>query len=268
MTGMQNDMKNLLDSISTGTLFLDIQLVIRRYTPAAAKVYRLIPGDVGRPLSDIKANLDDNGPASDLQTDLQAVLDTLIPVEREIRTTDGAWYLARIQPYRTLDNVIEGVVLTFTPVTDFKLASEAAQRAATELATVLQASTQLARELAEGIVNTVAEPLLVLDGGLQVISASRSFYEHFQVAAGKTVGRKIYDLGNGQWAIPALRELLESILPQNQAMEGYVVEHRFPSLGLRRMVLNARRIVTALGNTELILLAMVDISSPEAKENP
>ena len=268
MTGMQNDMKNLLDSISTGTLFLDIQLVIRRYTPAAAKVYRLIPGDVGRPLSDIKANLDDNDPASDLQTDLQAVLDTLIPVEREIRTTDGAWYLARIQPYRTLDNVIEGVVLTFTPVTDFKLASEAAQRAATELATVLQASTQLARELAEGIVNTVAEPLLVLDGSLQVISASSSFYEHFQVAAGKTVGRKIYDLGNGQWAIPALRELLESILPQNHAMEGYVVEHRFPSLGLRRMVLNARRIVTALGNTELILLAMVDISSPEAKENP
>lgn len=122
-------------------------------------------------------------------------------------------------------------MLTFTPVTDFKLASEAAQRAATELATVLQASTQLARELAEGIVNTVAgEPLLVLDGSLQVISASRSFYEHFQVAAGKTVGCKIYDLGNGQWAIPALRELLESILPQNHAMEGgYVVEHRFPA---------------------------------------
>ena len=268
MTGMQNDMKNLLDSISTGTLFLDIQLVIRRYTPAAAKVYRLIPGDVGRPLSDIQSNLDRSDPTIDLQADLKAVLDTLIPVEREVHTTDGAWYLARIQPYRTLDNVIEGVVLTFTPVTDFKLASEAAQRAAEQLAATLQAGTQQARELAEGIVNTVAEPLLVLNGDLQVISASRSFCQHFQVAAEQTVGRKIYDLGNGQWAIPALRELLESILPQNQAMEGYVVEHNFPSLGLRRMVLNARRIVTALGNTELILLAMVDISSPEAKENP
>jgi two-component system CheB/CheR fusion protein len=212
-------------------------------------------------LSDITSNLDGAHLANALQADLQSVLDTLIPIEREVRSTDGAWYLARIQPYRTLDNVIEGVVLTFTPVTEFKLASEAVQRAAAELA-----ATQLARELAEGIVNTVVEPLLVLDGGLQVISASRSFYEHFQVAAGQTVGRKVYDLGNGQWDIPALRELLEDILPQNQVMDGYVVEHDFPGLGPRRMVLNARRIVTALGNTELILLAMVAIATPEAKE--
>jgi two-component system CheB/CheR fusion protein len=264
LTSIQNDMKNLLDSIGTGTLFLDHHLVIRRYTPPAVKVFRLIGSDVGRPLSDIKSNLEGAHLADALQADLQAVLDTLIPIEREVRCSDGAWYLARIQPYRTLDNVIEGVVLTFTPVTEFKLASEAAQRAAAELATTLQASTQLARELAEGIVNTLIEPLLVLDGGLQVVSASRSFYEHFRVAAGQTVGRKIYDLGDGQWDIPALRELLENILPQNQVMDGYVVEHNFPGLGPRRMVLNARRIVTALGNTELILLAMVAIDGPTA----
>jgi two-component system CheB/CheR fusion protein len=260
LTSIQNDMKNLLDSIGTGTLFLDHQLTIRRYTPSAVKVYRLIGSDVGRPLSDIKSNLD----GADLQSDLQAVLDTLIPIEREVRSSDGAWYLARIQPYRTLDNVIEGVVLTFTPVTEFKLASEAAQRATAELAATQLATTKLAQELAEGIVNTVVEPLLVLDGGLQVISASRSFYEHFQVAAEQTVGRKIYALGNGQWDIPALRELLENILPQNHVMEGYVVEHDFPGLGPRCMVLNARRIVTALGNTELILLAMVAIDGPTA----
>jgi two-component system CheB/CheR fusion protein len=256
-------MKNLLDSIGTGTLFLDHKLVIRRYTPAAVKVYRLIGSDVGRPLSDIKSNLDGS---TDLQADLQSVLDTLIPIEREVRSSDGAWYLARIQPYRTLENVIEGVVLTFTPVTDFKLASEAAQRATAELAATLQATTQLARELAEGIVNTVVEPLIVLDGGLQVVSASGSFYQHFGVAPDETVGRKVYDLGNGQWDIPALRELLENILPKNKVMDGYVVEHNFPGLGPRRMVLNARRIVTALGNTELILLAMVAIATPEAKE--
>jgi len=266
LTSIQNDMKNLLDSIGTGTLFLDHQLVIRRYTPAAVKIYRLIASDVGRPLSDITSNLDGANPTNVLQTDLQSVLDSLIPIEREVRTTDGAWYLARIQPYRTLDNVIEGVVLTFTPVTEFKLASEAAQRATAELAATLQASTQLARELAEGIVDTVSEPLLVLDGALQVISASRSFYQHFGVAPDETVGRKVYGLGNGQWDIPALRELLENILPQNQVMDGYVVEHDFPGLGPRRMVLNARRIVTALGNTELILLAMVAIATPEAKE--
>ena len=255
LTNIQNDMKNLMDSIGTGTLFLDHQLMIRRYTPAAGKVYRLIASDVGRPLSDIKSNLD----GADLQADLQSVLDTLIPRELEVRASDGAWYLARIQPYRTLDNVIEGVVLTFTPVTEFKLASEAAQRAAAELATALQARTQLARELAEGIVNTVIEPLIVLDAKLQVVSAGQSFYQYFQVRPEDTVGRKIYDLGNGQWDIAALRELLENMLPKRQVMNGYVVEHNFPGLGTRRMVLNARRIVTALGEPELILLAMVAI---------
>ena len=256
LIGIQNDMKNLLDSISTGTLFLDHQLMIRRYTPAAVKIYRLIATDVSRPLSDIKSNLD----SADLTADLQSVLDTLIPIEREVRTTDGAWYLARIQPYRTLDNVIEGVVLTFTTVTDFKLASQSAQRTAAELAATQQAATQLARELAEGIVNTVSEPLIVLDGTLQVVSASHSFYRYFQVKPEDTVGRKVYDLGNGQWNIPALRQLLEELLPQQQVLEGYVVEHDFPHLGPQRMVLNARRIVKALGNTELILLAMVAIA--------
>lgn len=175
-----------------------------------------------------------------------------------MRTVDGAWYLAHMQPYRTLDNVIAGVVLTFTLLTDFKVASEAAQRATTLLAT-----TQLARELAEGIVNTLREPLLVLDAKLQVVSAGRSFYQHFQVTPEDTVGRKIYELGNGQWNIPALRQLLEDLLPQQQVLDGYVVEHDFPGLGARRMVLNARRIVTALGNTELILLAMVAIERLE-----
>ena len=262
LTVIQNDMKNLLDSISSGTLFLDHSLAIQRYTPAAVQIYRLIGGDVGRPLSDIKSNLDN----ADLTADLQSVLDTLIPVEREVQTLDGAWYLARIQPYRTQDNVIEGVVLTFTTVTAFKLATQVAQRAAAELASTQQAATQLARELAEGIVNSISEPLLVLDGALQVISASHSFYRHFQVKPEETVGHKVYALGSGQWNIPALRQLLEGILPQQQVLDGYVVEHDFPGLGPQRMVLNARRIVTALGNTELILLAMVATASADAKE--
>ncbi len=259
MSDMQNDMKNLLDSISTGTLFLDQKLAVRRYTPAAVKLYPLIASDIGRPLADIKSNIE----GADLLVELQTVLDTLIPIEREVRTADGAWYLARMQPYRTLDNVIAGVVLTFTPVTDFKLAREVAQRATAELATSLQATTQLARELAEGIVNAVSEPLIVLDAKLQVVSAGQSFYQHFQVTPENTVGRKIYDLGNGQWNIPSLRQLLEDLLPQKQVLDGFVVEHDFPGLGLRRMVLNARRIVTTLGNADLILLAMVAIDALE-----
>jgi len=131
LSRIQNDMKNLLDNINTGTLFLDHDLTIQRYTREAVKVYRLIATDIGRPLSDIKSNIE----GDDLQAELHAVLDTLIPTEREVRTANGAWYLARIQPYRTLDNVIEGVVLTFTEVTDFKRASEKVKRSEALLTT-------------------------------------------------------------------------------------------------------------------------------------
>jgi two-component system CheB/CheR fusion protein len=131
LSSIQNDMKNLLDNINTGTLFLDHQLTIRRYTREALKIYPLIASDIGRPLADIQSNFD----SQSLLSELQAVLDTLVPKEREVRTADGKWYLARIQPYRTLDNVIEGVVLTFTEVTDFKRLSDAVQRNEAILAT-------------------------------------------------------------------------------------------------------------------------------------
>ena len=131
LSGVQNDMKNLLDNINTGTLFLDHQLTIRRYTREALKIYPLISSDIGRPLADIQSNFD----SQSLLAETQTVLDTLIPKEREVRTADGKWYLARIQPYRTLENVIEGVVLTFTEVTDFKHLSDAVQRNEAILAT-------------------------------------------------------------------------------------------------------------------------------------
>jgi two-component system CheB/CheR fusion protein len=243
---MQNDLKNLFDNVNTGILFLDYHLIIRSYTRDALKAYRLIATDVGRPLGDINSNLE----GEELLAELHSVLETLIPREREVRAIDGTWYLARMQPYRTLDNVIDGVVLTFTDITESRAAAQ-----------IKLAAVQLARELAEGIVNTVNEPLVALDKDLRVISANRSFYQHFRVAPEQTVGSKIYDLGNGQWNIPTLRELLEEILPRQQVMDGFVVEHDFPDLGRRRMLLNARRIKTALGDSELILLAIVDVGA-------
>jgi two-component system CheB/CheR fusion protein len=248
LSSSQNDLKNLMDNVSAGIVFLDYHLNIRRYTREAVKVYRLIATDVGRPLGDITSNLE----GEELIPELHKVLDTLIPREREVQARDGTWYLARMQTYRTLDNVIDGIVLSFTDIT--------ASRAAAQ---IMNAAQHLAQELAEGIVNTINEPLIVLNSKLQVISASRTFLQHFQVTREQTVGRKIYDLGNGQWNIPALRELLEDILPQHQVMEGFVVDHDFPGLGKRRMVLNARRIKTVQGDTELILLAMISVETKE-----
>ncbi|MDO9053970.1 MAG: chemotaxis protein CheB [Gallionella sp.] len=234
---MQNDMKNLLDNINIGTLFLDIRMRIKRISRGAEQIYRLAAGDVGRPLSDIKSNIE----GEDLLVHAKRVLETLVPFEREVRTQRGVWYLARIQPYRTLDNMIDGVVLTFTDI---------GSRVAAEQSVIA------ARELAESIVNTVREPLIVLDADLRVVTASQAFYRFFQSEKQQTAGSLIYQLGNNQWDIAELRELLENILPKNQVVEGFRVEHEFPLIGRRKLLLNARRIVGKDDSQPMIMLTM------------
>jgi len=126
--------------------------------------------------------------------------------------------------------------------------------------TQAEAAVIAAREYAQSIVDTVREPLIVLDGTLKVVSASRSFYQNFRVTPEDTLGRQIYELGKRQWDIPKLRELLETILPHNQVLEGFEVEHDFPDIGKRKMLLNARRIAGKEGTTQLILLAIEDVT--------
>lgn len=234
---MQNDMKNLLDNVNIGIIFLDTYLKIRRFTREAGRVYRLVNNtDVGRPLIDIKSVVE----IDDLLDAAQQVLDSLIPYEREIHLDGNTWLLARIQPYRTLDNMIDGVVLTFTDIS-------------TRVKTIVNQDALL---LADGIVNTIREPVLVLDSNLVIVSASPSFYTLFHAKQEDTVGRKIYHLGNKQWNIPALHELLENILPHSQVVENYELKHNFPVIGQLKLQLNARRIVSDTGLLQLILLSM------------
>jgi len=117
---------------------------------------------------------------------------------------------------------------------------------------------QETRAYAESIVETVREGLVVLDANLRVISANRSFYETFKVKPGETEGQLLYDLGNRQWDIPKLRELLEEILPTDTAFDNFEVEHEFKIIGRRVMHLNARRIYREIDETHLILLAIED----------
>ncbi|MFZ2269234.1 MAG: chemotaxis protein CheB [Azonexus sp.] len=116
MTWAQNDMTNLLNSTEIATIFLDDKMKLRRFTTHATHLFKLIPGDVGRSLSDIVSDLD----YPQLQNDALAVLDTLIFRETTVATQDGRWYRVRIMPYRTQDNVINGVVITFIDITQIK----------------------------------------------------------------------------------------------------------------------------------------------------
>lgn len=121
-------------------------------------------------------------------------------------------------------------------------------------------------QIFEGIVETIREPLLVLDRDLRIVTASRSFYEFFKVKPEETVGQFIYDLGDKQWNISKLRELLETILPQQTAFDNYEVEHDFVTIGRRTLLLNARQIERKVGKERIILLAIEDITERKKYE--
>ncbi len=123
-----------------------------------------------------------------------------------------------------------------------------------------------ARALAQAIVDTVREPLLVLDGDLRVLAVSRSYYLIFQVKCQDVLGRSLYALGDGQWHIPALRILLEKVIPKRSAMDGFEVEHEFPGIGRRIMVLNARSVFYADHSHTTLLLAFEDVTERRAIE--
>jgi two-component sensor histidine kinase len=120
--------------------------------------------------------------------------------------------------------------------------------------------------LAQAIVNTIHEPLLVLDAAFHVVAASRAFYDTFRVDPVQVQGLLLYSLGDGQWDIPALRLLLETIIPEHTAMDGFEVDHDFPGLGHRTMLLNARKVLFDTSPDIAILLAFTDVTERRAVE--
>lgn len=151
------------------------------------------------------------------------------------------------------------ILLAIEDITERKRIEIGLEKARKELEATKRSEDE-AREYAESIINTVREPLIALDQNLRVVSASRSFYEVFQVKPEETVGHLIYDLGNRQWNIPKLRELLETILPRQTAFNNYEVMHDFSNIGRRNMLLNARQIQRVSGKERIILLAIEDIT--------
>ncbi|MGB6063474.1 MAG: chemotaxis protein CheB [Desulfomonilaceae bacterium] len=237
LSKVNDDMNNLLASTQVGTIFLDTDMNVLRFTPSVTEIVNLIHGDVGRPLSHIVSNLNYDR----LVEDAQDVLENLIPRTVEVETKDGRWFLMRIQPYRTTENMIDGVVLTFVDITSQK--------------------RQLAEyALSENIINTTHEAFLLLDVDLNVIMANSAFYSKFAVAKGDTVGKRFYDLGNRQWDIPELRTLLDQVIPERKEVQGFEVDHKFESIGRRRMSLNAKLLSDDGVNPRLILLAIEDVT--------
>ncbi len=160
---------------------------------------------------------------------------------------------------QSLGIVALGIVLALV-IAAVGIAQDAAAR------TRAERQAEAAREYAESIVSTVREPLVVLDESAKVISANRSYYETFRAGPNETEGRLLYDLGDRQWDIPALRELLEQVLPQNTSFDDFEVERDFPRVGERSMLLNARPVYGEAAERHMVLLTIEDITTRKQTE--
>ena len=157
------------------------------------------------------------------------------------------------------------ILLAIEDITERKEIENGLEKTRKELA-VIKISADEVSTFSENLINTVREPLIALDKDLRVVKASRSFYDFFKVTPDETIGTLVYDLGNRQWNIPKLRELLETILPEKATFDNYEVEHDFTTIGKRIMLLNARQILRGLGKGKIILLAIEDITERKRKE--
>ena len=241
-----DDMQNLLNSTSIATLFLDGHLRIKRFTEQAKAVINLIPSDVGRPIGDLVSNLN----YDELEKDATEVLRTLHSREREVRTKAGGWRLVRILPYRTMENMIDGLVVTFIDINKLKMASEEARTA---------------KLFAESVTATLREPILVMDLDRRIISVNESFQRFFRLRRRELERRKLEEIAGGGWANTKLKALLERVQSKNTLVKDFSFTHVFPRIGRRVLLVNARRLQRGGESKGLILLAMEDITDKGGK---
>ena len=245
---LNSDLVNLLGSVQIAIVMVSGDLRIRRFTPMAEKALNLIPTDVGRPISDIHPNID----CPELEELIHEAMDSVSAQEREVQDRQGKWYALRIRPYKNLENRIDGAVLALFDIDAVREKEQEAREA---------------RQFAEDIVQTLRAPLLVLDGKLRVKQANRAFYDAFHVTPTGTEAVSLFELGNGQWNIPRVRSLLDDVLRGASRIDDVRVEHEFPDVGRRVMLLNARVLQARDGAADQILLAIEDATDRQKAQD-
>ena len=241
---VNDDLLNLLSNVNLPILMLSSDLCIRRFTPSAQTLFNLIPTDEGRPLNNIRLQLDID--ASHLEALILEVMHTLQPQQQEVQDTHGHWHLLRIRPYRTVDDRIDGAVLVLVDIHNLKH-------------TLMQLDQS--RQNAESLVESMPIPLLVLEANLQIQTANRAFYKMFEQSRPEIEGQSLFDIGEGEWETPQLRSLLEEILHSSSQIDRLELE----SVSNRILLLNAREIAPN-GEGRLILLAIEDITDSKRAE--
>jgi two-component system CheB/CheR fusion protein len=203
LSRVNSDLLNLLSSIQVAIVIVSSDLRIRRFTPMAERLLNLIPGDIGRPIMQIKPNFD----CPDLQVRIGEVIDHISVHQQEVQDASGKRFSLVIRPYKDIDNRIDGAVLSLFEIEDGRHN---------------QAQVERARDVAQAAAASVREPLLVLDDQLRIEVANPAFCERFELTAEACRGRGLAELFDGRWNDPQLRRQLESVLQDGRDLEHFV----------------------------------------------
>jgi two-component system CheB/CheR fusion protein len=242
---INSDLHNVLNGVQMCIVVLGADLCIRRFTPLAKRMLNLLPTDVGRSITNIRPNFD----FPDLEGTILKVIDEVRPGTREVQDKSGRWFSLRILPYKTIENKIDGAVLLLVDIDALKRSEQ---------------RIQAALDYVEGMIETVREPLLVLDTRLCIERANRSFFQTFRISPEETYGKLMTEIAKGQWNIPVLTRRLHEVLSRNAVFNDFEVEAEFERIGRRMMLLNGRPIPREGAPPEKILLAIEDVT--ERKE--
>ena len=242
---VNDDLSNLIGSVNIPMIIVGQDLRIRRFSPGMEKLFNLIAADLGRPLSNIKPNID----IPRFIEIVTEVIDTVQSHTLEVQNGGFHWFSVRIHPYRTMDNKIDGAVIAFIDIDQIKSALDAASAA---------------QKFAESVIEAVRHPMLVLDKDLRVVSASAAYREVFQVTEKELIGNLLYRLGNGQWGVPELRAKLEEVMSHGNQFNDLVITHDFPGIGNCSMSVSGRQIPAGAGNEAMVLMQIEDTTGGEA----
>ena len=237
---------DIIDSIDVPIIAVGGDCTVIRFNPAAAALLSLAPTDLGRRLREIPLLTH----VKRLEELCGDAMESGASSQCEVRdATNGSWFLLRIAPYVGSEQRIDGAVLTLQNITAFRASLE-------------QAIYE--REYTKAIINTVIDPLVVLDDDCQVQAANQAFYTKFQVSRDQAHGTKIYEIGNPDWEIPRLQKFLKETCAHNESDAEF--EHEFPVIGQRTMLLNARRLSQGSNVGQMTLLTIQDITERKQRE--
>ncbi|HEX3694105.1 MAG TPA: CheR family methyltransferase [Polyangia bacterium] len=237
MSRANGDLVNLLAGVQIAIVFVTSDLRIRRFTPMAEKALNLIASDVGRPIGNIRPNID----CPDLETLIKEAVDNVIVKEREVQDRDGNWLLLRIRPYKSLDNRIDGAVLVLLDIDALRKHEQRSQQA---------------QDLAGAILDSVERPMMVLDAEMHVVAANRLLTQLLRRDHPEVVGKPLAALVNADWNIAELKDRIAKIRPGDRPLDLFDVPRAIDGSESQKVVLRARKFDGGMRRSPLALLSL------------